>query len=151
MFGNSKKNIMYEKTGIIKRGIPVVLGHDMPLQIAIREAKNKKSHYSIIRPNNTKNYTFDELNFKTVRKVLKIIGQRFPVTEEAISRGLGTSMMWRGRLEAINQELLDKIEVKWKLPKLPHKVFHEWKTNFGAVVYIYIYICLFFRIEFSRK
>ena len=134
ILGNTTEEILYQKTGIIKRGRPVVLGHDMPLHIAIREANKKKSPYYIIYPTDPNNYTFDELNSKTVRQVLELIKKKFPVNEVAITRGLRASLYGRGRLEEFNKQVLENIGNKWKLPKLPHKVFHEWKTNFGSVV-----------------
>ena len=132
-FGNSKEDIMTEKTGVIKPNKPVVLGFDMPLPIAVKEAEKKKSPYYIIYPADLNNYTFTEMNSKTTRKVLELIKKKFPVKEEAIIKGLKKKKICV--MEEISREILEKLAIKWKLPKLPHKVFVEWKDNISVLVF----------------
>ena len=138
--GDTKEKIMYQKSGIIKKERPVVLGYDMPLDIAIQEAKKKNSSYYVIYPDNLNNFTFDHLNAKVTRKVLSLLLPKYPLlTEEAITEGVKAKLP--SRLEEVTPEILHKLALKWSLPKLPYKVFHEFKTNFGTLVhYIYIYI-----------
>ena len=127
MFGYTKDKIMYEKSGVIKPHKPVVLGFDMPLNIAIAEANKKKSPYYIIYPSNPNNYTFDELNIKMARKALELIKEKFPITEEAMTKGLKIRKI--GRFETVSRKVIEKLGVKWMLPKLPHKVVIEWKAD----------------------
>ena len=141
--GDTKEKILYQKTGVIKPGKPVVLGHDMPLHIAIEEANKKNSSYHIIYPTDINNFTFDELNSKTALKVIELIKNKFPAfTNDSFTRGLSARM--HGRKEMIDEQILKKVAISWKLPKLPHRVFHEFKSNIGNIVcgssYIYIYI-----------
>ena len=126
-FGFTKDKIMYEKSGVIKPHKPVVLGFDMPLNIAIVEANKKKSPYYIIYPSDPNNYTFDELNIKMARKALELIKKKFPITEEAMAKGLKIRKI--GRFEDVKVEVIEKFGVRWKLPKLPHKVIVDWKTD----------------------
>ena len=126
-FGFTKDKIMYEKSGVIKPNKPVVLGFNMPLNIAIAEANEKKSPYYIIYPSDPNNYTFDELNSKMARKALELIKEKFPITEEAMTKGLKIRKI--GRFETVSEKVIEKLGVKWMLPKLPHKVVLEWKTD----------------------
>ena len=138
---------MYEKTGIIKEGIPVVLGNDMPLRIAMREAKKRNSSHYVVYPDDPHNFTFDHLNAKVTRKVLSLLLHKYPLlTEEAIARGVKARL--RSRLEEATPQILQLLALKWGLTKLPYKVFHEFKTNIGSLVctvYIYtIYIYILY-------
>ena len=111
----------------------------MPLHIAIEEANKKNSSYHIIYPTDINNFTFDELNSKTALKVIELVKNKFPaLINERLSGGLSINL--HGRMEMISQELLNKKKIIWKLAKLPHRVYHEWKSNIGNIVSIYIYI-----------
>ena len=64
--GNTKEKIAKAKAGIIKQGVPVVVGFDMPLDVVKEVAREKNAPIYVIHPD-SENYTYDELNSKVAR------------------------------------------------------------------------------------
>ena len=139
---NNTNKILIEKSGIIKEGKPVVFGYDMNRTLAKRIAKRSNSSFYFIFPDDLKNFTFDHLNAKIARKALNLITPKFNrLKEKHLKIGLKAKLM--ARLEEIKPERLAALAAKWNLPKLPYKVYNEFKTNFMSIVsdiYIYIYV-----------
>ena len=137
VLSTNPKKILYEKSGIIKKGKPVVFGYDMNRKLAKYYARTIKSPYYFVFPDDMKNFTFDHLNAKIARKALEVGGKKFPKLEEKhLQVGLNAKLM--ARLEEVKQEKLEELGRKWKLPKLPHKVYNEFKTNLMSLVNNYI-------------
>ena len=135
--GSDRNKILYEKSGIIKRKKPVVFGYDMNRELAAQYAKQKKSPYYFVFPDNPHNFTFDHLNAKIVRKALEVGGKSFKrLKEKHLNVGLKAKLM--ARLEEVKPKKLDELGEKWNLPKLPVKVYNEFKTNFMSIVSLYI-------------
>ena len=138
---NNTTKILYEKAGIIKEGRPVVFGYDMNRALAAKYAKRSNSSYYFIFPDDMNNFTFDHLNAKIARKALELIQPKFTkLKEKHMREGLKAKLM--ARLEEIKPERLAKLAIEWNLPKLPAKVYNEFKTNILSIVidlyYLYI-------------
>ena len=139
---NDTNKILEEKAGIIKENKPVIFGYDMNRTLAKELALKSSSPYYFIYPNDMNNFTFDHLNAKIARKAINIINHKFKkLKEKHLNVGLKAKLM--ARLEEIKPERLAQLAEQWNLPKLPHRVYNEFKTNFMSIVsymYIHIYI-----------
>ncbi len=112
--GNTLEAIAAEKAGIIKPGIPVVIGEYTPQTKPVFETKAKESGSEIYFAQDeiTANYPSDlagdyqKHNKKTVLKTVEVLQRQLPITENAIKSGLlhvvkNTGL--RGRWEQIHE------------------------------------------------
>ena len=94
--GNTLEAIAYEKAGIIKNEVPVVIGEyvDETKEVFLGKAKEMQAPVYFASDEITKNYSCDLLgdyqlhNIKTVVKAIEILQKYFPVSEEVIQSGL---------------------------------------------------------------
>ncbi|AWH86822.1 tetrahydrofolate synthase [Flavobacterium album] len=94
--GNTLQEIAMEKAGIIKPGIPVVIGEYTPetRPVFLAKAKACSSPVFFASDEVTGDYPSDlvgdyqNYNKKTVLKTIEILQERFPVTQKNISEGL---------------------------------------------------------------
>jgi dihydrofolate synthase/folylpolyglutamate synthase len=85
LLGSSLEEIAFQKAGIIKNSIPVVLGPRA--QFTIIEEVAKKKNASVLRTEYTGVY-FDEENSVIAKEALHYLNTYFSITEENISLGL---------------------------------------------------------------
>lgn len=83
--GNSLEEIGWQKAGIIKKGVPVVLGPTAQLDIILKEAREKSATVMI---NNYCSNFFDEENSATAQKALEHLNSILPIKKENIILGL---------------------------------------------------------------
>jgi dihydrofolate synthase/folylpolyglutamate synthase len=85
LLGNSLDQIALEKAGIIKKGIPVVLGPDLPSALlrSIARERGSPAYQSCHRDRD-----YDRENQETARIALDLLRSRFQLTNEAIDIGL---------------------------------------------------------------
>ena len=139
MLPSSINEILRHKADIINPGKPVVVGYEMPLQLAKSIARAKNSSIYVVYPANITNFTYDEYNSKIARKLLVVAGHNFPrINEEAYNVGLKARLLERG--DYVQPQVLQNLQTKWNLTKLPYKVIIEGKADEYSIVYIYIYI-----------
>jgi dihydrofolate synthase/folylpolyglutamate synthase len=94
--GNTIEEIAGEKAGIIKPGIPVVIGEYTPVTkpVFLAKAFNLSSPIYFASDEVTETYPSDligdyqEQNKKTVLKAIAVLQQQFPVTQQHIETGL---------------------------------------------------------------
>ena len=136
---NSVGGILRRKAAIINPGHPVVVGHDMPLKLLHSIAKKKGSPVHIVYPLNHTNFSYDEYNGMIMEKMLEVAGSKFPnLSDEAICKGKKAKLPLRS--EYVQDDVLEKLKVKWGLTKLPYKVLLEMKSDVLSIVQLYIYI-----------
>ncbi|MDR2122812.1 MAG: bifunctional folylpolyglutamate synthase/dihydrofolate synthase [Flavobacteriaceae bacterium] len=115
LLGNTLKKIAMEKAGIIKPGIPVVIGENKPgvKALLIRSALNQKAEYldaAKIRKNYPSDLTgeYQKQNKKTALGVIRILQKKeFTISEENIERGflhVKENMNFRGRWDILQKE-----------------------------------------------
>lgn len=94
--GNTMEAIAFEKAGIIKPKIPVVIGEytDETKIVFLEKAKESNSEIYFASDEITKDYACGLLgdyqlhNKKTVVKTIEVLQDYFPVSEEIVQRGL---------------------------------------------------------------
>ncbi|MBA2655669.1 MAG: hypothetical protein H0U70_01635 [Tatlockia sp.] len=118
VLGESIEEIAYEKAGIIKPKIPVVLGPRVPSVFFVKEANKRKSPLFQIQE---RFETFDEENKEIAKSVLNHLGEKYPIIADAIEAGIKTNLP--GRLQILVQEML---------PNWQHKPFPKALILDGA-------------------
>lgn len=87
ILGGSLVDIAGEKAGIIKKGIPVVIGPDVPYSFMKEKADELGSPFY---QSSFQDKDFDQENQETARLALTIIHPYFPTSERAVHAGLKT-------------------------------------------------------------
>lgn len=85
ILGNTIEEIAKEKGGIIKEGVPVVIGPHVPFEILSKMALHKQSHcqkVECISP------LFEEENCQIAQTALSFLSASFSLSQEAIQKGL---------------------------------------------------------------
>lgn len=85
LLGNTLEEIALEKAGIIKRGIPVVIGPDTPDELFLRIANE---HQSPLFQSGFRCCDYDVENRGIARLALKAIEPHFPLKANSIAKGL---------------------------------------------------------------
>lgn len=85
LLGNSLEEIGFQKAGIIKKNVPVVLGPSAQIEVIEKEACEKNA--SIIRSHYLGGF-FDEENSAIAKTALQYLSRCFFITEENILLGL---------------------------------------------------------------
>lgn len=115
MLGNTLAEIAYEKAGIIKAGIPVVIGENHPETRPVFEKIALKNAAEIIfaedltreRYNSDLTGSYQLKNIQTVVAALEVLKSNFSVSEESLKTGLlkvKTNTGLRGRWDIIHTE-----------------------------------------------
>lgn len=115
MLGNTLAVIAYEKAGIIKSGIPVVIGENHPETKRVFENIASKISAEITfaedliveKYNSDLTGSYQLKNIQTVVAAFKVINEKFSVSEENLKSGLlkvKTNTGLRGRWEIIHLE-----------------------------------------------
>ncbi|AMO19674.1 bifunctional folylpolyglutamate synthase/dihydrofolate synthase [Flavobacterium columnare] len=94
--GNTLVSIALEKAGIIKKGVPVVIGEYLPETQVVFLDKAKETHSDIYFASDRmfKEYTctllgdYQKHNKKTVLQTIEILQKYFSITEEQLEKGL---------------------------------------------------------------
>lgn len=94
--GNTISAIAYEKAGIIKMGVPVVVGEYTPetRNVFVEKAKEMTADIYFAEDENLPNYPCDltgdyqTKNIKTVVQTLKVISEKYPIPEDIIKTAL---------------------------------------------------------------
>ena len=85
ILGNSIEEITYEKSGIIKPNVPLVIGPKVPFNIIQPIAKQNNSPLFQVK---NQSLLFDEENSCIAQAVLEQLSLKFPIPQEAIKKGL---------------------------------------------------------------
>ena len=85
ILGDTLEKIALEKAGIIKKGVPVVLGPDLPSALlrSVARERGSPAYQSCYRDRD-----YDRENQETARIALDLLRPRFQLTDEAIRIGL---------------------------------------------------------------
>src|SRR5581483_3946184 len=85
ILGNTLEKITYEKAGIIKNNVPVVIGPRVPEKVILPIAKAKKAPLYRVEEMNE---DFEEENRCIARKALQVLGQKIPLSQSDIEIGI---------------------------------------------------------------
>lgn len=85
LLGNSLEEIAFQKAGIIKEGVPVVLGPSAQIPIITKEVAEKKSLLICTEYAGT---FFDEENSAIAKDALNYLAKYFSIKDESVSIGL---------------------------------------------------------------
>ena len=148
--GETLGEIAFEKAGIIKNSVPVVVGETLPETIAVFKKKAFESNSKLILAEDVSVQvpaTFPLLgdyqikNFKSVYSALeylKSIG--FKLSEEVIANGLkklSANTGFRGRLQVMNEEPLTIMDVSHNYDGIKATLDSILKINKGELHIIY--------------
>ena len=115
ILGNTRPLIAAEKAGIIKPGIPVVLGETDPETFPVFESFASQNHSTICQADSTISYPkeiigYQKENFATVARTLDILNNSgFRISPENVQRGiqnLRANTGFMGRMEIVGQHPL---------------------------------------------
>jgi len=120
ILGNTVQEIAKEKAGIIKEGIPVVLGEPAPEILPVFEEIAKTNNSNLILPKKPEFvpdtiFGYQRINYQTVYTTieqLRLLG--FSISNETIERGINQLRQntgFIGRLEQVGQEPLVILDV----------------------------------------
>lgn len=120
ILGNTRQEIAREKAGIVKEGIPVVLGEPDPEILPVFEEIVKTNNSALILPEKPDFipdtiFGYQLINYQTVYatiKRLRLLG--FSISKEIIERGISRlrhNTGFIGRLEQVRQEPLVILDV----------------------------------------
>jgi dihydrofolate synthase / folylpolyglutamate synthase len=100
--GKNLKDIAREKAGIIKRGTPLILGPNAHYEEIMRKAKRLNA--PLFHADKAKGF-YDDENSAIAKKALELISLHFPLSEEAIKKGI--SIRPRHRFERVGHVIFD--------------------------------------------
>lgn len=116
LLGDTLEKIAFEKAGIIKPNVPVVVGEKSNVEdVFINQANQKKSNLYFAEDDELENYTFQlkgkyqKANLKTILSAVKIIQKNYIITAEQIQKGLNRIIEntgLRGRWEILSEKPL---------------------------------------------
>ena len=118
--GDTLEKVASEKAGIIKEGIPVIVGETLPetKQVFEKMASEKNAEITFAETNDSSNYASDlkgsyqQKNIKTVLATLRILQKRgWNISEENIQKGLlntikNTGLMGRWQVLGENPKVI---------------------------------------------
>lgn len=149
--GTTLTEIAFEKAGIIKRKIPVVIGETTPetkkVFQEISEERNASiyfsENYSVSKPNNfpfIADYQF--MNFRTVQTALKVFEkiEQITIEDDSIEKGLKAltkNTGFYGRLQKVNDRPLTFIDVSHNVDGIKATIQSIKKINKGKLHLIY--------------
>jgi len=85
ILGKTLEEIAYEKAGIIKENVPVVIGSDTPFSFLEKIAKERNAPLF----HHQKTFTnYDLENQETARLALELLASHFPISSQALQKGL---------------------------------------------------------------
>lgn len=102
VLGNTLEKIAIEKSGIIKPGIPVVIGSKARLQPILHIAKQRRC--SVLDAREVDGF-YDDENNETAKTALGLLSERFSISPHAIEQGL--KIRPPCRFEKIGNVILD--------------------------------------------
>lgn len=123
ILGDTLARIAFEKAGIIKPGIPVVIGESLPETLPVFESKAKETGSKLIFAEDFvpksefvhPQGTYQRKNERTVRTALQALESKgFSFSPETIEKGIrnvSQNTGFRGRFEIISKEPLTIIDV----------------------------------------
>jgi len=111
--GESLASIAGEKAGIIKSGIPVITGSNLPepLEVIRRTAEQLDAPLTLVSPARAREPLLDDLpllgehqrmNAAVALATVRVLQSTVPCTDEAISSGL-SRVRWSGRLQLVTR------------------------------------------------
>ena len=108
--GNTIEQIAFEKAGIIKQDVPLVLSEDINgLDVIKKVADEKSSEVFIAKTTKTDSALKGDFQYENLSVALKIIKllkiKGFKTSDESISKGLN-AVKWPGRLDFISKNIL---------------------------------------------
>lgn len=86
ILGETVEAIAKEKAGIVKPGVPILIGPEVPVSV-VRQAAQKMSS-PLIRVENAFS-TYDETNGEIAKRALQQISAAFPLSTASLQKGLG--------------------------------------------------------------
>ena len=150
--GETLPEIAFEKAGIIKNNIPVVIGEFQKAIFPVFQkiAEEKKAPLFLASKNYTANYqsdlkgSYQQHNIKTVVKTIEILKEkRFNISEENIEQGLlnvkkNTGLLGRWQLLNTSPKVIcdtghNKDGLHYVLTQLQNEVFDTLHFVFGVV------------------
>lgn len=149
--GNTLPEIAFEKAGIIKRGKPVVIGETQSETKAVflQKAKENNSEIYFADAENYPSYQLDlkgiyqQKNLKTVLKTIEVLKHNFPVSQDAIEKGLqnvihNTGLMGRWQQLRQNPKVIcdtahNKEGLRYVLQQLSEEQFEKLHIVLGVV------------------
>lgn len=85
ILGSTRECIAQEKGGIIKEGVPVIIGPNVPLEVIQIIASEKQASCIQVKSNSP---LFEQENREIAREALNHLAEDFQISEEAIQKGL---------------------------------------------------------------
>ena len=150
MLGNTVEEIAFEKGGIIKKDVPIVLGEILPQLYPIFEELAKqnasKVHYSSTISSELNFHSpllgeYQKENLRTVLKCCEVLQtQKFNISSESIQRGLTNLFKntgFLGRLQVINNSPLTLFDVSHNPAGILASLQSIEKINKGKLHIVY--------------
>lgn len=149
--GNTEEAIAAEKAGIIKQGVPVVIGEYTAATKVVfeRKAAQKVSDIYFASDEVQETYPSDltgvyqEQNKKTVIKTIALLQERFAITEEHVKQGLlhvAANTGFKGRWQTVHEKPLAVCDtahnshgLKLVMGQVMDQLFDELRIIFGVV------------------
>ena len=107
--GSTINKIAFEKAGIIKKNIPLVVSKDCKgLKVIKKIAKKRKSKIYLVKTKKIKTSlkgSFQNKNASIALEVIKILKKKYKIRDKSIKSGLN-STKWPGRFEFISKNLI---------------------------------------------
>jgi dihydrofolate synthase/folylpolyglutamate synthase len=128
VLGESIEEIAYEKAGIIKPNVPVILGPRVPAAIFIKEANKTKSRLWQLQGEFE---TFDAENQTIAKAVLNHLSDSYAINPEAIKKGIKKNLPCR--LEILTQKMLPK----WQHRPFPKAIILDGAHNPDKLVALF--------------
>ncbi|MBI1837732.1 MAG: bifunctional folylpolyglutamate synthase/dihydrofolate synthase [Flavobacteriia bacterium] len=148
--GNTLEQIAFEKAGIIKKSIPIILGESLPETLSVFQKKANECHATLLlaEKKKVKISAFFPLlgdyqvkNYKSVETAIDYLNTiGFQITELSIEKGLKNLALntgFRGRLQVMNQEPLTIMDVSHNYDGIKATLESILKINKGTLRIIY--------------
>ena len=103
VLGPTLNDIAHEKSGIIKKGVPVVIGPDVPY--SLMKDKADELGCSLYR-SSLRSENFDQENGEVARTALTILASHFPLSEKSIEEGIKAKPPCRFERYARQKEII---------------------------------------------
>ena len=125
ILGTSIEEITREKAGIIKPGVPVLIGPQVPFSI-VKETAERQNSFLFQVPGEFS--TFEEENRTLAKKALRLLHERFPISKESIRTGIETNRPCRFEIFRENNPII--LDVAHNPDGLLH-LFRAIRIRFG--------------------
>lgn len=127
VLGNTKESIAWEKAGIIKKKIPVIIGPNVPAEPIKAMATLKNAPFIQIQENSSH---YEAENRAIARKALNYIAPHFQLSNEIIQQGLEGKQPCRFEVLETNPPIvLDVAHNPNGLQSLFHMLFHYYPNR----------------------